>query len=506
MDVLPHQKVKSLSDIKEFIQSVHLRGRRVGLCHGVFDLLHSGHIAHFLAAKKQVDFLIVSVTSDEFVNKGPGRPLLSNSKRMEFLSQIQCVDFVLLSETLTAVSVIEELCPDIYFKGSDYAKHDNDTTGQIISEKNAVERYGGKVHFTDEISSSSSKIIAEYFSIHSKEVTQWLKDFKQLFKLEDIFHYLNLLGNLEVDLIGEIIVDKYSEIDPLSKTSKHPILAFKPVSTACYLGGVLAIADNCAAWIKKVNVWSISSLELLNEVEFVYQIPSNVELKITNSPGVLMAKHRFIDRMTNSKLFELYEFDPEISYNLESEDLVSRFKNESQNAILIADYGHGVITNHVLDYLKSSDKYLAINVQSNAGNRGFNSLSKFFKADFFSANHGELQVEYRNRNLSLEVIIPKLMKDLCCSSALVTQGELGMKLFKENESHETPAFASKVKDRVGAGDSVFAIASLLNYVGAPTPIIGFVSNLVAAHEIQEVGHRNALTLGDIKKQIKAILA
>jgi bifunctional ADP-heptose synthase (sugar kinase/adenylyltransferase) len=187
-------------------------------------------------------------------------------------------------------------------------------------------------------------------------------------------------------------------------------------------------------------------------------------------------------------------------------DLVSRFKNESHNPILIADYGHGVITNYVLDYLKSSDKYLAINVQSNAGNRGFNSLSKFFKADFFSANHGELQVEYRNRNLSLEVVIPKLMKDLCCSGALVTQGELGMKVFKENESHETPAFASKVKDRVGAGDSVFAIASLLNYVGAPTPIIGFVSNLVAAHEIQEVGHRNALTIGDMKKQIKAILA
>ena len=52
-------------------------GRTIGLSHGVFDLVHPGHIQHFLAAKKQVDILVVSITADKFVNKGPGRPIFN---------------------------------------------------------------------------------------------------------------------------------------------------------------------------------------------------------------------------------------------------------------------------------------------------------------------------------------------------------------------------------------------------------------------------------------------
>ena len=49
--------------------------KKIVLCHGVFDVVHSGHLNYLKKAKELGDTLIVSVTSDKFVNKGPGRPV-----------------------------------------------------------------------------------------------------------------------------------------------------------------------------------------------------------------------------------------------------------------------------------------------------------------------------------------------------------------------------------------------------------------------------------------------
>ena len=67
---------------------------KIGMCHGVFDVLHSGHIYHFIEAAANVDILIVSVTSDNFVNKGPGRPVNNLKDRMITLAGIEYIDFV----------------------------------------------------------------------------------------------------------------------------------------------------------------------------------------------------------------------------------------------------------------------------------------------------------------------------------------------------------------------------------------------------------------------------
>ena len=63
-------------------------GKKIVLCHGVFDLLHVGHIKHFKQAKSFGDILVVTVTPDRFINKGPGRPVFDENLRMEFLSKL----------------------------------------------------------------------------------------------------------------------------------------------------------------------------------------------------------------------------------------------------------------------------------------------------------------------------------------------------------------------------------------------------------------------------------
>jgi sugar/nucleoside kinase (ribokinase family) len=121
-------------------------------------------------------------------------------------------------------------------------------------------------------------------------------------------------------------------------------------------------------------------------------------------------------------------------------------------------------------------------------------------------NSSELRLELRNKNPNYFEIIPKLIISMKAKIAIVTLGSDGLIIFNDQgEFERVPAFASKVVDKVGAGDAVFAMASLLAKTGASLKVIGFLTNLVAANEVAQLGHQKSLSLSDLKKHSKAIL-
>ena len=130
--------IKSLSDQK--LKQIKKLKKKIVLCHGVFDLFHVGHLSHINEAKKLGDVLIVSVTTDKFVNKGPDRPYFNTTQRMTLLSAIRDIDFVISSDSPSSIGVIEKIRPNIYFKGPDYLKHEDDFTGFIKKEISAVKK------------------------------------------------------------------------------------------------------------------------------------------------------------------------------------------------------------------------------------------------------------------------------------------------------------------------------------------------------------------------------
>ena len=500
------RKIKDIKELQEICKELKLKGQTIGLSHGVFDLIHPGHIHHFISAKQKVDFLIVSITSEDFVNKGPGRPVFSDEIRLASLSAFEAIDFVTISRDKTSENIIEAIKPNIYFKGSDYKDPSDDPTGKINVEAKLVERHGGKVVFTDGFTSSSSKLINSFFSDKSKTVSKWIEEFRKDYSVDDIDYYFKLMSNLEVNLIGEVILDQYTYVEALGKSSKDPILAFRLLDTELYAGGILAIANNCAAWVKKVNVISAIGKDDNRPSELAKLLNPNINLLLNASSQPTITKHRYIDVGTNAKVFETYDYAPETLHESELDNFRELLnKAKSSELFLVADYGHGLLSNKLILEITSLSSYIAINTQANAGNRGFNTLSKYPRADFFAANSGELSLEFRDKNLNYREVVPTLMAKLGANGAVLTLGADGLMVFNERDLENAPALASKVIDKVGAGDSVFAIASLLSYLKAPLPIIGLVSNLVAAHEVSQLGHRTTLSIGDIKKQVKSML-
>ena len=108
--------MKNFNLLKKKISLLKKKNKKIGLCHGVFDIVHAGHLNHFQQSKKLVDYLIVSVTENKFVNKGPGKPIFNLENRIHFLKQLKIIDYVLPSHHSTAEKILNLLNQTIILK------------------------------------------------------------------------------------------------------------------------------------------------------------------------------------------------------------------------------------------------------------------------------------------------------------------------------------------------------------------------------------------------------
>ena len=127
------------------------------LTNGVFDPLHYGHLLHFEAARKYGDRLVVSVTRDQYVNKGPRRPVFKEDQRAHLVGALRCVDeVVLVASSLEALRLVR---PNYFVKGSEYV-------GKLQPDDiEFCRRCDIKIVFTNEPVYSSTKLL-HYGSRH----------------------------------------------------------------------------------------------------------------------------------------------------------------------------------------------------------------------------------------------------------------------------------------------------------------------------------------------------
>ena len=154
-------KILDIEDLAKKIQTLKSRGRKIVHCHGCFDLMHIGHIKYFQASKKMGDILVVTLTPDIYVDKGPGRPVFNQDLRAEAIASLECVDYVAINKWPTAEETLRLLRPDIYVKGQEFEKLE-DKTGKIQKEYEVIKEIGAEIRFTQEIVFSSTKLINDY--------------------------------------------------------------------------------------------------------------------------------------------------------------------------------------------------------------------------------------------------------------------------------------------------------------------------------------------------------
>jgi rfaE bifunctional protein nucleotidyltransferase chain/domain len=149
-------KIYSREKLKEEINRLRKEGKIIVFTNGCFDILHVGHTRYLKEAKKQGDFLILGLNSDESVRslKGETRPLIPESERADVVAALESVDYVTIFHETTPLELIEYLKPDILVKGGDWKVE------QVVGRQ-SVEKWGGSVIIIPEIIGSSTTNIIE---------------------------------------------------------------------------------------------------------------------------------------------------------------------------------------------------------------------------------------------------------------------------------------------------------------------------------------------------------
>ena len=155
-------KILELDVLAEKLADLKSRGKKIVHCHGCFDMMHPGHIKYFQASKEMGDILVVTVTPDQFVDKGPDRPVFDQNLRAESIAALESVDYVAVNRWPTAEETLRLLLPNYYVKGQEFEKL-QDKTGKIQKEVEVVKEIKAEMKFTHEIVFSSSKLIKEHF-------------------------------------------------------------------------------------------------------------------------------------------------------------------------------------------------------------------------------------------------------------------------------------------------------------------------------------------------------
>jgi rfaE bifunctional protein kinase chain/domain/rfaE bifunctional protein nucleotidyltransferase chain/domain len=507
---MSNKKIFSLDNLIKKISKDKKKGKKIVLCHGTFDLLHIGHIKYFKQAKTFGDKLIVTVTSDKYVNKGPNRPAFGEKYRMESIAALETVDFVSLSDNPTAIQIIKSLKPDFYCKGPDYKNYKNDTTGAILDEIKMTKKFGGRIVYTKDITFSSSKVINSFSNAYSLEQKKTFQKIKEKYNFSKIKYLVEKIKDIKVLVIGEIIIDQYVFCEALGKSGKEPVLALRDIRSEQYLGGAAAICRHLSQFCGKISLLSAigEKGEYLKEIK--KGLPKNVNFKYfrkKKSPTIV--KKRFLDNISLNKVLGVYSINDDLLSSTQEKKFINLLKKfiSFHDLVIVSDYGHGLISEKISKIISNSSKYVALNAQINASNVGYHTMKNYKNIDCVIINQKELQHEMRDRNSKIEILMNKLSSQQKIKDLVVTRGIDGSLLYNKemNKFNICQAFTKSPVDKIGTGDAMLSIIALFLKSGFTKDLALLAGSLAASQSASTIGNKYAVDKTKILKSLEHLL-
>lgn len=488
----------SLNEINKRIKI----GRTVVLCHGVFDVLHVGHIYHFQEAKEYGDILVVSITPDQYVNKGPDRPIFNQNVRAKMVDALEVVDFVVINHRPDAIDILEILKPKVFCKGIEVL---NCPSNYIQIEKKCVEGYGGKLIFLDMLGDdspvSSSKIINQLLPDGLDQLKDTIKHAKSLVSYTSLQEYFDKVQDLSILVIGEFISDEYLICDPLARSSKEMIVPMQFDHEEVFLGGAGIVAANLAQLCDDVTLLTFCDVE--DGLRINLRTKCKVSVLRCNHPTIRKVRH--VERGTKRKVAEIIYLKRKINSDCAAQfraHLADKLPNV--DVVVCTDYGHGLFLPEIIDQVVGSGKFLALNVQTNAANYGYNLITKWPAANYGVVDEKELRLACVNQNGSLDDLIDQISYETDIGIFAVTLGHQGSVIYPScGLPVVIPPISARVIDTMGAGDAFLAITAPFVFLGLPPVVFGLIGNAFAAMKVGLFGNVPVPVIG-YKKFLKGL--
>ena len=512
MDAHTHTNAKIVdrAQLIETREAARERGQRVVQCHGCFDIVHPGHVRHLQFAARQGDRLLVSITPDESVNKGDGRPLFSQDLRAENLAALDCVDWVYINDRPTAEALLEDCRPDVYIKGREYESNDDP---RFLAERAIIERHGGRVVFSSGDVVFSSTALVEALGTGRAGQMDHARDpvtarLHQLGLIHDLSYgalakLVDSFRGKRVVVFGEVILDTYINCDRPEVSTESPTLSLRPLSTTTFDGGAAVVASHLAGLGARPTLVTAIPGSAEGERFRSRMTAIGVEVIAVPTSTPMLEKQRFL--VGRDKMMKLDCAGPIVCEASHRDQLLSIAERvcaeNSMDAAIITDFGLGLMTPRTITALCRTLRprvgFLSGDV---SGKRS--SLLAFQSLDWLCPSEQEMREALVDHDSSLPAIAWSILSKTNAQRICATLGPDGLVAFdrlredapsadefrRKLSGEPIPSLTPVPVDTLGCGDALLAVATLALAGGAAHAQAAYIGSVAASIQARLLGN------------------
>ena len=483
-------KIKTLEQLAIAI-GPRPRTKTVIMCHGVFDIVHPGHLRHLIYAKQKADILIASLTADAHIVKGNHRPYVPQALRAENLAALEMVDYVIVDPNPTPIEHIRALQPDYFAKGYEYFAEGIPLRTQ--EEMKTLEAYGGEIVFTpgDVVYSSSKLIELEAPKIAIEKLVS-VMDSEGL-GFADLHKALKTLETVRVHVVGDTIVDGYSDCTLLGAAAKLPAFSVKLEQTERYTGGAGIVARHLRSAGAQVAFSTVLGDDELKDFALKELTTSGIDcLPIIDRTRPTTYKERFT--ASGQKLLQVDRVDNRPISERVLRTLCDNVRTVRADVVIMSDFRHGIFNHDSIGRLVAEIPSGALRVADSQVSNRWGNILDFTDFDLLTPNEREARFALGDQDTTVRPMALRLFREARCRNLILKLGERGTLTYLR-AGHEVrdffalESFVDHLVDPIGAGDALLAYASLALVATGNIVVASILGSIAAAVACQRNGNR-----------------
>lgn len=498
-------KIKTREELRQIIGAPP-REKKVIMCHGVFDVVHPGHVRHLLYAKNKADILIASITADIHIDKGKYRPHVPQDLRAANLAAFEIVDYVVIDKNQKPLENLAFLQPDYFAKGYEYSA--SDLNPKTAEELEVIEAYGGEIIFTpgDVVYSSSHLIELAPPAIKLEKLMTVME--REGLSLDDLRRTLAAMPGKRVHVVGDTIVDTLTRCAMIGGQTKTPTLSVLYERRSDYVGGAGIVAKHLRASGAEVVFSTVLGNDALKDFVVKDLVDSGVEIRpviddtrpTTNKNAIVVDAYRLlkIDTLDNRSI-----------NNGILADIVESVGTVKADAVVFSDFRHGMFNKRTIPALIGAIPTGVFRVADSQVASRWGNITEFKGFDLITPNEREARFALADQDSGVRPLASAIFDATQCRTLIMKLGDRGV-LTCRGPDHEAldsffsiDSFADRVVDAVGAGDALLAYATLAMLASGSAAQATILGSLAAACECERDGNI-PITPADVLGKIESI--
>lgn len=483
-------KVKTVEELIAVI-GPRPRGKSVVMCHGVFDLVHPGHVRHLLYAKSKADLLVASLTADQHIDKAQYRPFVPQDLRALNLAALEMVDYVVIDQDPTPLANIARIQPDLFAKGYEY--QDTGIHPKTQEELDLVTSYGGEMLFTPgDIVYSSSAIIetAPPNLAVDKLLTLMEAEGITFGHLRDV---LKKAQGMVVHVLGDTIVDSLTYTTLIGGMTKSPTPSVRFDRKVDFVGGAAVVARHLRAAGAKVSLSTVLGQDAMKD--FVIDCLADDGIACdpiidrtrptTNKNAIVCDGYRLLK-------VDTVDARPVMGPVLDK--LIEQVGATKARGIVFSDFRHGIFNRRTIPLLTAAIPQGVFRVADSQVASRWGNILDFEGFDLITPNEREARFSLADQDSGVRPLASNLFDAAKCGTLILKLGERGIITWRSRVDHKgrpflvVDSFARRVVDPVGAGDALLAYATLTMLSGASEAVASILGSIAAALECEHDGN------------------